>query len=53
MAAPQGNVTYFISADYLTDLLGIESPDGSHTPIHDRTVQEHAFAYLEDLLDAE
>ena len=46
-----GNVSYFLSGDYLSDLLGIESPDGSHTPIHDRTKQYHAFAYVEDLLD--
>jgi outer membrane receptor protein involved in Fe transport len=46
-----GNVTFFLSGDYLTDLLGIESPDGSHTPIHDRTKQYHGFAYVEDVLD--
>src|SRR5579872_6445010 len=46
-----GNFTFFVSADFLRDLLGIESPDGSHTPIHDRTQQTHAFAYLEDILD--
>ncbi len=46
-----GNITFFVSADFLRDLLGIESPDGSHTPIHDRTQQTHAFAYLEDILD--
>ena len=31
--------------------MGIESPDGSHTPVHDRTKQYHAFGYVEDLLD--
>lgn len=46
-----GNFTYFVSADFLRDLLGIESPDGSHTPIHDRTQQTHGFLYLEDILD--
>ncbi len=48
-----GNVTYFVSGDYLNDLLGIESPDGSHTPIHDRTQQYHGFGYLEDILDSQ
>ncbi|HEX5280359.1 MAG TPA: TonB-dependent receptor [Micropepsaceae bacterium] len=48
-----GNYTFFASADFLHDLLGIESPDGSSTPIHDRTTQTHGFAYLEDILNAE
>ena len=46
-----GNFNYFVSGDYLTDTLGIESPDGSPDPLHDRTTQYHGFAYLEDILD--
>lgn len=46
-----GSVNYFVSGDYLTDQLGIESPDGSSNPHHDRTQQYHGFAYLEDILD--
>jgi len=46
-----GNFNYFVSGDYLTNSLGIESPDGSANPIHDRTQQYHGFAYLEDVLD--
>jgi len=42
---------YFVSGDYLTNQLGIESPDGSVNPHHDRTQQYHGFAYLEDILD--
>ena len=42
---------YFVSADALVNRLGIESPDGSATPLHDRTRQAHAFAYLEDVID--
>jgi outer membrane receptor protein involved in Fe transport len=42
---------YFVSGDFLTDTLGIESPDGSVDPHHDRTQQYHGFAYLEDILD--
>ena len=49
--ATVGNVTYFVSADFLHDLLGIKSPDGSHTPIHDRTQQTHGFLYVEDILN--
>jgi outer membrane receptor protein involved in Fe transport len=46
-----GSFNYFVSGDYLTDTLGIESPDGSVDPHHDRTQQYHGFAYLEDILD--
>ncbi|HEX3674014.1 MAG TPA: TonB-dependent receptor [Rhizomicrobium sp.] len=47
-----GNFNYFVSGDYLNDSVGIESPDGSATPIHDRTAQYHGFGYFEDILDA-
>ncbi|HEX3665751.1 MAG TPA: TonB-dependent receptor [Rhizomicrobium sp.] len=46
-----GSLNYFVSGDYLTDQLGIESPDGSSNPHHDRTQQYHGFSYLEDILD--
>ncbi|HEY2445853.1 MAG TPA: TonB-dependent receptor [Rhizomicrobium sp.] len=46
-----GSLNYFVSGDYLSDTLGIESPDGSSDPHHDRTTQYHGFAYLEDILD--
>jgi outer membrane receptor protein involved in Fe transport len=46
-----GNFNYFISGDYTTDTLGIESPDGSSNPLHDRTKQWHGFAFLQDILD--
>jgi len=46
-----GSLNYFVSGDYLTNQLGIESPDGSVNPHHDRTQQYHGFAYLEDILD--
>ncbi len=46
-----GSLNYFVSGDYLTNTLGIESPDGSANPLHDRTNQYHGFAYLEDILD--
>jgi outer membrane receptor protein involved in Fe transport len=47
-----GRYHYFVSGDTLTNDLGIESPDGSPTPLHDRTKQYHGFGYLEDVLDA-
>ena len=48
-----GNFNYFVSGDFLRNDLGIESPDGSSNPLHDRTTQYHGFAYLEYILDAE
>lgn len=46
-----GGFNYFVSGDYTTDTLGIESPDGSVDPLHDRTKQWHGFAFLQDILD--
>ena len=46
-----GHFNYFLSADYSTNTLGIESPDGSNNPRHDRTQQYHGFAYLQDIVD--
>ena len=46
-----GNINYFVSADFLRNDLGIESPDGRSNPIHDHTTQYHGFGYFEDILD--
>jgi outer membrane receptor for ferrienterochelin and colicins len=46
-----GNINYFVSGSFLRNDLGIESPDGRTTPLHDHTKQYHAFAYIEDILD--
>jgi outer membrane receptor protein involved in Fe transport len=46
-----GNLNYFVSGDYQANTLGIESPDGSNDPLHDRTKQVHGFAFLQDILD--
>ena len=48
-----GSFSYFVSGGFLRNDLGIESPDGSPNPIHDRTTQYHAFGYFEDILDDE
>lgn len=47
-----GNLHYFISGDLLRSRLGIESPDGSANPLHDRTTQYHGFGYFEDILNS-
>ena len=44
-------VNYFVSGDFLRNDLGIESPDRSITPLHDKTTQYHGFGYFEYLLD--
>jgi outer membrane receptor protein involved in Fe transport len=46
-----GRFNYFVSADFLRNDLGIESPDGRSSPDHDHTTQHHEFAYLEYILD--
>jgi outer membrane receptor protein involved in Fe transport len=52
-AGSSGSFNYFVAGDYLSNGLGIESPDGRSNPIHDDTKQYHGFAYLEDVLDAD
>ncbi len=46
-----GNINVFASGSFLHNDLGIESPDGSSTPLHDRTDQFAGFVYLEDIID--
>jgi len=46
-----GGFSYFVSADFLRNDLGIESPDGSVDPVHDHTSQYHGFGYFENILD--
>lgn len=45
-----GQTNYFVSADYRHNDLGIESVDGSATPLHDATDQVQTFAYLDRIL---
>lgn len=46
-----GSFNYFVSGDFTRDNLGIESPDGSANPVHDRTTQTHGFTYFEKNLN--
>jgi outer membrane receptor protein involved in Fe transport len=46
-----GSTNYFFSGDFRQDKLGIESVDGSSTPIHDKTKQGTAFGYVDHILD--
>jgi outer membrane receptor for ferrienterochelin and colicins len=51
-SASSGNLSMFVSADYLRSGLGVESPDGKSDPLHDNTEQLHGFGYFEDIIDA-
>ena len=46
-----GSFNYFVTGDYLTNTLGIESPDGTSDPLHDRTKQWHGFAFAQDIIN--
>ncbi len=46
-----GSTTYFMTGDFIRNDLGIESPDGRPTPLHDNTRQYHVFGYFEQILD--
>jgi outer membrane receptor for ferrienterochelin and colicins len=46
-----GKYTYYVTADYKQNDLGIESPDGSSNPLHDHTTQIQGFGYFEDIID--
>ena len=46
-----GRFNYFVSASYLQNDLGIESPDGRSNPLHDKTQQGSGFGYFEYLVD--
>ena len=48
-----GNTNYFVSGDFRRDKLGIESVDGSSTPLHDRTTQGTAFGYVDHIIDSD
>lgn len=48
-----GSTNYFVSGDYRRDKLGIESVDGSATPLHDRTNQATAFGYVDHIIDSD
>src|SRR5438477_8298378 len=46
-----GSNTYFVTGDLIRNDLGIESPDGRTTPLHDHTKQYHGFGYFEHIFD--
>jgi outer membrane receptor for ferrienterochelin and colicins len=46
-----GNLSYYVTFDYKQDNVGIDSPDGSTSPLHDHTKQVHGFGYFENIID--
>ncbi len=47
-----GSNSAFVSASWLHTDLGIESPDGSSTPLHDASNQLQAFGYYDHIINA-
>jgi outer membrane receptor protein involved in Fe transport len=50
-AGSSGATSWFASGSYLRNDLGIESPDGSADPLHDKTDQIQGFAYIDHIID--
>ena len=48
-----GDTDYYISGEYRRTQLGIESPDGSSTPNHDRADEGNIFVYVDHILSAQ
>ncbi len=46
-----GSTNIFVSGSYLRNNLGLASPDGSGSPLHDHTDQIDAFAFIDHTLD--
>jgi outer membrane receptor for ferrienterochelin and colicins len=49
----QGDTNFFISGEFRRTQLGIESPDGSSTPDHDRADEGDIFVYVDRILSAQ
>ena len=45
-----GNTNFFISGEFRRTQLGIESPDGTSTPAHDRADEGNLFVYVDHTL---
>jgi outer membrane receptor protein involved in Fe transport len=50
-AGSAGGFNYFFSSDYMQSDHGINSPVPNYDAVHDDTNQEHAFGYLEKIID--
>ena len=51
LVGSQGALSYYATANFLTNTLGIENPLPTRNAIHDRTEQTRGFGYLSYLVD--
>jgi outer membrane receptor protein involved in Fe transport len=52
ISGSKDNLNYYLSATYLQNNRGIESPTAAKNPIHDNTNQDKVFGYFSYLIDA-
>lgn len=51
VAGASGRTSYFGTASYLRDAVGLASPDGARKPDHDRTDQFEGLVFLDHVID--
>lgn len=51
IAGGAGKTSYFATASYLRDTIGLGAPDGSASPRHDRTDQIEGLAFIDHTID--
>jgi outer membrane receptor protein involved in Fe transport len=51
-AGTSGAWSYFVTASFLRNDIGIENPTGTRDALHDTTKQQKSFAYLSRVIDA-
>jgi len=49
----RGKFSWFVTADFLHDRVGIENPTASFNPVHDLSNQQHGLAHLSYTADAD
>lgn len=52
ISGSKDNLNYYLSASYLQNNRGIESPTAARNPVHDNTQQDKVFGYFSYLFDA-
>src|ERR1700752_2106450 len=50
--ATEGGLNYYLSGSLLQNKIGIENPEGTRDPLHDKTTQEKGFGYFSYLLNS-
>ena len=52
ISGSKDNLNYYLSASYLQNNRGIESPTAARNPVHDDTQQNRLFGYFSYMIDA-